>query len=65
MSCKKVKNKQFFLLFMGKFEKNCPVCNQKFSSLLDYTMHLGKDHKNISPDKILELGKEKKDYLRE
>jgi uncharacterized C2H2 Zn-finger protein len=52
-------------MFMGGFEKNCPVCNQKFSSLLDYTVHIGKDHKNIPPDKILELGKEKKEHLRE
>ena len=53
------------LLFMGGFEKSCPVCNQKFTSLLDYTTHIGTDHKNIPPDKIFELGKEKKEHLRE
>ena len=50
---------------MGGFEKNCPVCDRKFSSLLDYTFHIGNDHKNIPTDKLLGLGKEKKEYLRE
>ena len=50
---------------MGGFEKNCSICNKKFTSLLDYTMHIGKDHKNIWADKIFELGKEKKEHLRE
>ena len=50
---------------MVGFEKNCPVCNQKFSSLLDYTMHVGKAHKDIPPNKLHELGKERKEHLRE
>lgn len=50
---------------MGKFEKSCPVCNKKFASLLEYTTHIGKEHKNISPGQIFEFGKEKKEHLRE
>jgi uncharacterized C2H2 Zn-finger protein len=50
---------------MVGFEKNCPACNQKFSSLLDYTMHVGKAHKDISPTKLHELGREKREHLRE
>jgi len=28
-------------------------------------MHIGKDHRDIPPDRILELGKEKKHGVRE
>ncbi|MGI0040904.1 MAG: hypothetical protein ACRD94_02950 [Nitrosopumilaceae archaeon] len=50
---------------MGKFEKTCPICNKKFTSLLEYTMHIGKEHKDIPPGHIFEFGKEKKEHLRE
>jgi hypothetical protein len=46
--------------FMGGFEKNCPVCNKKFSSLVEYTNHIGIDHKDISPEQILKMNKEDK-----
>ena len=45
---------------MGGFEKNCPVCNKKFTSLVEYTNHIGIDHKDISPDQILKINKEDK-----
>ena len=50
---------------MVGFEKPCPVCNKKFTSLLEYTTHIGKDHQNIHPAKIFEIGKEKRENLRE
>lgn len=45
---------------MAGFEKDCPICKQKFTSLLEYTVHLGKDHKDIPTEKILNMGKEEK-----
>lgn len=45
---------------MGGFEKNCPVCGKKFTSLVEYTNHIGIDHKDISPEQILKLNKEDK-----
>ncbi len=45
---------------MGGFEKNCPVCGKKFTSLVEYTNHIGIDHKDISPEQILNLNKEDK-----
>jgi uncharacterized C2H2 Zn-finger protein len=50
---------------MAGFEKDCPVCNKKFTSLLEYTTHIGKDHKHIPPDRIIEMGKERKYSTRE
>jgi hypothetical protein len=50
---------------MAGFEKNCPICNKKFTSLLEHTMHIGNAHKNISTGQIFECGKEKKEHLRE
>lgn len=45
---------------MGEFDKECPVCKKRFTSLIEYTTHLGKDHTNIPPDKILGMNKEEK-----
>lgn len=45
---------------MTGFEKDCPVCNQRFTSLIKYTEHLGKDHRDIPTDQILKMGKEDK-----
>ena len=45
---------------MAGFEKDCPICKKKFTSLLEYTTHLGKDHSDISPERILKMGKEDK-----
>jgi hypothetical protein len=45
---------------MAGFEKNCPVCKKKFTSLLEYTNHIGIDHKDISPDEILKTNTEHK-----
>lgn len=50
---------------MGGFEKNCPICNKKFTSLLEHTIHIGKEHKDIPPWKIFGYGKEKKEHLRD
>ncbi|HJU14578.1 MAG TPA: hypothetical protein VJ792_09010 [Candidatus Nitrosotalea sp.] len=45
---------------MPDFEKDCPVCKKKFTSLLEYTMHLGKDHRDIPAERILKMDKEDK-----
>ncbi len=45
---------------MGEFRKNCPVCKREFTSLLEYTAHIGNDHRDIPPDKILKMNKEEK-----
>jgi hypothetical protein len=45
---------------MGGFEKNCPVCKKKFMSLLEYTNHIGIDHKDIPPEQILKMNTEQK-----
>lgn len=45
---------------MAGFEKDCPICNKKFSSLLEYTVHLGKDHRDIPIERILKMDKEDK-----
>ena len=45
---------------MGKFEKICPLCKKQFSSLLEYTVHIGNEHKDIPPEKILDMNKEDK-----
>ncbi len=45
---------------MGSFDKDCPVCHKHFTSLLEYTNHIGKDHKDIPPEKILGMNKEEK-----
>ena len=42
------------------FEKICPVCKKKFTSLVEYTYHIGTDHKDIPADKILKMNKEEK-----
>ncbi|HXX05751.1 MAG TPA: hypothetical protein VEJ68_02905 [Candidatus Bathyarchaeia archaeon] len=45
---------------MVEFTKDCPVCQKQFASLIEYMQHLAKDHKDISPDKILTMNKEEK-----
>ncbi len=45
---------------MPTFEKECPVCKKKFTSLLEYTTHLGKEHRDMSPERIMGMDKEKK-----
>ena len=45
---------------MVGFEKDCPVCKKKFTSLIEYTTHLGNDHRDIPTDRILNIGKEEK-----
>ncbi|MGI0073764.1 MAG: hypothetical protein ACREA3_08130 [Nitrosotalea sp.] len=45
---------------MEKFEKECPVCQKRFTSLIEYMTHLGKDHKDIHPDRITKMNKEEK-----
>jgi len=50
---------------MGDFKKNCPVCDKKFTSLLEYTTHIGKDHRDIPLGKLFEFGKESKRSLRD
>jgi hypothetical protein len=43
---------------MAGFEKDCPICSKKFTSLLEYTTHLGKDHRDIPIERILKMDKE-------
>ncbi|MDE1762871.1 MAG: hypothetical protein KGH88_01320 [Thaumarchaeota archaeon] len=45
---------------MTGFDKDCPICKKKFSSLLEYTTHLGKDHSDIPIERILKMDKEDK-----
>jgi hypothetical protein len=45
---------------MAEFEKDCPICKQRFTSLLEYTTHLSKDHSDIPIEKILNMNKEEK-----
>lgn len=45
---------------MAGFEKDCPICKKKFTSLLEYTTHLGKDHRDIPIERILKVDKEDK-----
>ncbi|MGH2612642.1 MAG: hypothetical protein ACRDFB_06280 [Rhabdochlamydiaceae bacterium] len=45
---------------MTGFEKDCPVCKQRFTSLLEYTTHLSKDHGNIPTEKIFKMNQEEK-----
>lgn len=45
---------------MAGFEKDCPVCKKKFTSLLEYTNHIGIDHKDIPPEQILKMNTEQK-----
>jgi hypothetical protein len=45
---------------MAGFEKDCPICKQRFTSLLEYTTHLGKDHGDIPIEKILNMNHEEK-----
>jgi len=47
-------------MLMAGFEKDCPICNKKFSSLLEYTTHLGQDHRDIPIERILNMDKEDK-----
>jgi hypothetical protein len=49
-----------FCIIMGGFEKNCPVCKKAFTSLLEYTTHIGVDHKDIPPEQILKMNTEQK-----
>ena len=48
---------------MAGFEKDCPICKKKFTSLLEYTTHLGKDHSDIPIERILKVGKEEKQSI--
>lgn len=48
------------MLEMAGFDKDCPICQKKFTSLIEYTSHLGKDHKDIPTERILKMGKEDK-----
>lgn len=45
---------------MTGFEKDCPICKQKFTGLLEYAIHLSKDHSDIPTEKILNMDKEEK-----
>lgn len=45
---------------MARFEKDCPICGKRFTSLLEYTTHLGKDHSDIPTERILKMDKEDK-----
>ncbi|MDE1861623.1 MAG: hypothetical protein KGI33_01795 [Thaumarchaeota archaeon] len=45
---------------MAGFEKDCPICAKKFTSLVEYTAHLGSEHRDIPPERILKMDKEEK-----
>lgn len=44
----------------GSFSKNCSVCNKKFTDLKRYMDHIKNNHKDISPEDLLKMGKEHK-----
>jgi hypothetical protein len=44
---------------MGNFSKDCPVCKKNFTDIAEFMDHIKNDHKNIPPEKILGMGKEK------
>jgi len=48
------------MLIMTGFEKDCPVCKKKFTNLLEYTTHIGTEHRDIPPERILKINKEEK-----
>lgn len=48
------------MLPMPGFEKDCPVCKKTFTSLLEYTTHIGKDHRDIPTEDIFKMNKEQK-----
>lgn len=45
---------------MPGFEKDCPICKKKFTSLLEYTTHLGKEHRDIPPERLMKMDREDK-----
>jgi len=49
---------------MKIFSKNCPACNQHFTSLVEFMSHIKKAHKDIPPGSMAEMGKEHKWKLR-
>jgi hypothetical protein len=55
-----LKYKIGFKITMAGFEKDCPVCKKKFTSLVEYTNHIGVDHKDIPPEQILKMNQEQK-----
>ena len=48
------------MIVLGEFKKECPVCQKQFSNLIEYMTHLGNDHREISPDRLVKLDKEEK-----
>ena len=40
------------------FSKNCPVCNEFFSSLVSYMEHIKDKHGDMSPESFLKNDKE-------
>jgi hypothetical protein len=49
---------------MSEFRKTCPVCKEDFSDLIKFMEHIKKNHREIPPNKIFEMGKEQKWKLR-
>ena len=46
------------------FNKTCPICNQKFSSLIAYMSHIKNDHSKESPESFVRKPGELKWRLR-
>jgi len=44
--------------------KKCPVCKKYFLDLKQFMEHIQKEHRDISPDKILQMGRETRWSLR-
>lgn len=42
------------------FTKICPICNQKFSSLVNYMSHIKSDHSEVSPEEFVKSHEETK-----
>lgn len=45
--------------------KKCPVCKKDFLDLKQFMEHIKKEHRDISPDAILQMGKETRWSLRD
>lgn len=45
---------------MSDFRKKCQVCNKDFFDLMQFMEHIKKNHREITPNKIFEIGKEQK-----
>jgi len=48
----------------SSYAKKCPVCKKDFLDLKQFMEHIKKEHKDIPPDMILQIGKEARWSMR-